>query len=142
MGFCLARNACAVQAVARHVKRTEKVPEIIETFSRIALLQGRNLQKKFLKTISFRRSNKYLFKEIIYGNEDYGFFKTTDFTHKKSKITLMLIPPGYKKPIYFYGIDKNNQKINLGIKRFKINIPAVFNRVKLKRMVFLFWREV
>jgi hypothetical protein len=65
--------------------------------SQIALLANGAFAKSFVKNlfISTTETPEY----IVYGNSDFGFFKTKSFVKKNNSVELELIPPTYTSPI-------------------------------------------
>jgi hypothetical protein len=110
-------------------KTTPAQPDLLEALSRIALLQSRQLSQSFLQERTFNISGPV--KKVIYGNKEYGYFDSTDFTHDKNKLTLTFIPPGYQYKINFYAKFANGLTKRIGVEKFNLAIPSVFNRLKI-----------
>ena len=66
-------------------------------------------------------------QSVIYGNDNYGYFKTKSFTMKGNSLVIELLPPGYRFEVGFFvrgGGAKGLKKI--GDKRFISPVPEAY----------------
>ncbi len=59
---------------------------------------------------------------IVYGHDDYGYFETRRFSVKEGRIHLTFLPPGYRRPLTFWGRAGRLKK--LGTRTFVSPFPA------------------
>ena len=71
-----------------------------------------NYSKEVIKTVHFRNLGSNAVPFVIYGNRQYGYFKTDLLGIGKSSY-IKFIPPGYKFPVEFYHNNKLLKKILL-----------------------------
>jgi hypothetical protein len=76
------------------------------------------------------------FSYILYGNPQYGYFKTTEFKLVESAETLFVefefVPPGHKYVIEFYTVDQLENRRLIEEATFRSSVPPIFNFFKAK----------
>jgi hypothetical protein len=94
--------------------------------SDLALFANRKLAKSFTKTISLNYHNKP--SSVVYGNKVIGHYRTQSYKLQNKKLTIELIPPGFKDPINFYidGVLKAS-------KIFEPNPSNILKNIKVQR---------
>jgi hypothetical protein len=70
-------------------------------FSTLAVAATGGFADRFVKTEVFVSATKEPTELVIYGNSDYGYFETQDFSEKVPEVSVRLVPPGFRSPIYF-----------------------------------------
>lgn len=91
--------------------------------------QLESITQELHRVVSLPARRSLSVTEIIYGNDQYGYFSTSKFVRKKDKIDVELLPPGYKFPIFFYITYRNangNVTVKVGKKQFKSPVPKPF----------------
>lgn len=91
-----------------------------------------SLSKRFLASVSFPFNTQNRPKQIVYGNDNYGYYATKHFKIKGKKIYLKLVPPGYKyKLTFFAATKKRGSKYSIiGSKKFTSPVPAIYKGQK------------
>jgi hypothetical protein len=88
-----------------------------------------SVTKRFLTSVSFPYHKSRRPARVVYGNDNYGYFSTNSFTFKHKRITLKLIPPGYKYKINFFAKRRRARKSKyqiIGTKKFISPVPEIY----------------
>lgn len=106
---------------------------LLPTFS-LATVKSRipinsSITEAFTTSVTLPFSSQSMPREIVYGNDNYGYFKTQLFKVKNNRLTIRLVPPGYKYKINFFNRTKlgHQPKYNyIGSKKFRSPVPEIY----------------
>lgn len=88
----------------------------------------RNLAARFHTQLKIPVSQPETIKRVIYGNEQYGYFATSDYRLLAKGLVIGLVPPGYRHKISFF-VERSQQQGKwhfIGTKLFASPVPKLY----------------
>lgn len=82
-----------------------------------------NLDSSYGRTVRLNLPEDRIPEKIVFGNADYGYFATREFSFETKAVDVLMAPPGYKKPIEFYALYPGGRRVDLGLRRFTNPTP-------------------